>query len=64
MANEELVRRFGPPALEVTGASSGRTLTYSGKKGIVQLDLRDEKVSRISAMKPEQAAVILPSGQD
>jgi hypothetical protein len=64
MANEELVRRFGPPALEVTGASSGRTLTYSGKNGIVQLDLRDEKVSRISAMKSEQAAVVLPSGRD
>src|ERR1022692_136097 len=63
MANEELVRRFGPPSLEVIGASNGRLLTYSGKNGIIQLELRNEKVTLVSAMNPQQAAVVLPAGQ-
>jgi|SRR5580700_3842422 hypothetical protein len=60
MAREELLRRFGPPALEVMGASSGRTLTYSGKSGTVQLEVRDETVALVSGMSREQATVILP----
>jgi hypothetical protein len=63
MANDELIRRFGPPTLEVTGASGGRLLTYSGKNGIIQLELRNEKVSLISAMTPQQGGLILPVGQ-
>ena len=63
MANEELIRRFGPPSLEVIGASNGRLLTYSGKNGIIQLELRNEKVTLVSAMNPQQAAVVLPAGQ-
>ncbi|HTS31859.1 MAG TPA: hypothetical protein VMH81_38580 [Bryobacteraceae bacterium] len=61
---DEMTHRFGPPALEVTGASDVRMLTYHGKKGIVELDVKDGKVSRVSAMNPEQAAVVLPAGQD
>jgi len=60
MADEELVRRFGPPSLEVTGASSARLLTYSGKNGLFQLELRNQKVTRVTAMTPQQVAVILP----
>jgi hypothetical protein len=60
MASEELIRRFGPPALEVMGASSGRTLTYSGKSGTIQLELRDEKVASLGPMNRQQATVILP----
>jgi hypothetical protein len=59
MANEELFRRFGPPTLEVTGASNGRLMTYSGKNGIVQLELRNAKVTLITTMTPHQAAVVL-----
>jgi hypothetical protein len=62
MANDELIRRFGPPALEVTGAASGRTLTYSGKNGVIQLEMRYEKVALIAAMHPRQAGVLLPAG--
>jgi hypothetical protein len=60
MDSEELIRRFGPPALEVFGASSGRTLTYSGKSGTIQLELRDEKVALLGPMNRQQATVILP----
>jgi len=63
MANEELVRRFGPPTAEVTGASNGRLLTYSGKNGILQLEVRNEKVLQVVAMTPQQGAVMLPVGQ-
>ncbi|HEV3200564.1 MAG TPA: hypothetical protein VGZ73_21830 [Bryobacteraceae bacterium] len=44
MANDELIRRFGPPTIEVTGASGGRILTYSGKNAMIQLELRNQKV--------------------
>jgi hypothetical protein len=60
MDSEELIRRFGPPALEVVGASSGRTLTYSGKSGVIQLELRNEKVAFLGPMNRQQATVILP----
>jgi len=63
MANEELIRRFGPPALEVTGSSTGRLLTYYGKTDVVQLEVRDEKVTLIAARNSQQAAIILPAEQ-
>jgi hypothetical protein len=42
----ELVRRFGPPALEISG-EEGRSLTYSGKNGAFQLEVQGEKVASI-----------------
>lgn len=63
MATEELVRRFGPPALEVTGASSARTVSYWGKNGVVQLELRNDKVSLVGPMISRQATVVLPAAQ-
>lgn len=47
----ELVRRFGPPALEITGAA-GISLTYSGKDGTFQLEVQDRKVTSIEKPKP------------
>jgi hypothetical protein len=46
----ELVRRFGPPAMEITG-EAGRSLTYAGKAGTFQLEVRDDKVSSIEKPK-------------
>lgn len=46
----ELVHRFGPPALEITGAA-GRSLTYSGKNGAFQLGVQDQKVTSIEKPK-------------
>jgi hypothetical protein len=60
MASDELVRRFGPPTLEVTGASRRSTLTYAGKEGFIELQLQDEKVILVAAMKPRQTSLVLP----
>lgn len=60
LASDELIRRFGPPSLEVTGASSRRLLTYSGKEGVIELQLQDGKVILVAATKPRQNGVILP----
>jgi hypothetical protein len=48
---DELVRRFGPPALEISGAA-GRSLTYTGKDGTFQLEVQDGKVTSIEKPKP------------
>ncbi len=46
----ELVRRFGPPALEISG-EMGRFLTYSGKNRAFQLEVQDGKVTSVLAPK-------------
>lgn len=46
----ELLRRFGPPTLEITG-EAGKSLTYFGNSGAFQLDVRDEKVTSIEKAK-------------
>jgi hypothetical protein len=46
----ELVRRFGPPAMEITG-EAGKSLTYLGKAGTFQLEVRDDKVASIDKPK-------------
>jgi hypothetical protein len=46
----ELVRRFGPPAIEITG-ETGKSLTYLGKAGTFQLQVRDDKVASIDKPK-------------
>jgi len=46
----ELVRRFGPPAMEITG-EEGTSLSYAGKAGIVQLQVKDGKVALIEKPK-------------
>jgi hypothetical protein len=42
----ELVRRFGPPAMAITG-DTGTSLTYSGKAGTFLLEVREGKVASI-----------------
>jgi hypothetical protein len=46
----DLVRRFGPPTLEITG-EGGKSLTYARKSGAFQLEIRDDKVSSIDKPK-------------
>lgn len=50
MSYPELVRRFGPPALAITG-DEGRLLTYSGKSGSLQLEVQDDLVTSIQKPK-------------
>jgi hypothetical protein len=46
----ELVRRFGPPALEISG-ETGRSLTYAGKDGTFRLDVVGDQVTSIRKPK-------------
>ena len=46
MSYSELVRRFGPPSLEIT-IETGRTLTYSGKTGAFHVAVEDDRVSSV-----------------
>jgi hypothetical protein len=48
---EELVRRFGPPTMAITSAA-GRSLTYRGKDGVFQVEVRDGAVAAI--VKPHR----------
>jgi hypothetical protein len=46
----ELVRRFGPPAMSIT-SETGTSLTYTGKAGMFQLEVRDGKVASVEKPK-------------
>ena len=63
MARGELIERFGPPSLDVEGAAGLRTLSYKGKNNIYELEVREDKVSRITAMNSHQSALVLPGGK-
>ena len=47
MAYEELLRRFGPPALEFTLGPNRRTMSYVGKDGAVQVEFQSGKVTSL-----------------
>lgn len=61
-ANDELISRFGPPVLQITGGPNAKSWTFSSQGNIVQLDMQGEKVSTVDAMNPRQSAVTLPIG--
>jgi hypothetical protein len=56
---EELVRRFGPPSMEVTTRPDRRTLSYAAREGAVTVDLEDEKVVSTARAEARQSAVVL-----
>jgi hypothetical protein len=47
---EELVRRFGPPAMQIASANDAQTMSYVSHGAIVQLELQGGKV--VSMVKP------------
>jgi hypothetical protein len=51
MKYDELIRRFGPPAMAITNGADSRTFTYMSKAGPVQVEYADEKVT--AADKPK-----------
>jgi hypothetical protein len=57
---DELIRRFGPPALEVENVGGGKKLTYSSKAGSTQLEVKDGKVAAVNLPKAQQSVFILP----
>ena len=57
---EELVRRFGPPSMEVTTRPGRRTLSYAAREGAVAVDVENEKVvSAATAEARQSGAVVL-----
>jgi hypothetical protein len=57
---EALVDRFGPPSLEVAGEDGRKSLTYSGKDGSTQIEIKDGKISSITAVRPQSSVFVLP----
>jgi hypothetical protein len=51
ITREELLRRFGPPAMQITGEDGATAMTFGGG---VQVEVRDGKV--ISVSKPKTGA--------
>jgi hypothetical protein len=60
LAYDDLIERFGPPALEVAGAGGVKKLTYSSKNGSTQIEVKDGKVAAINTTKPQSAVFTLP----
>lgn len=50
LSYEELVRRFGPPAMSITSGAE-KSLTYPGKDGAFQVKVQDGKVASIAKPK-------------
>ena len=53
IASDELLRRFGPPAMQIAGADDLQTMTYIAGGAVVQLELQAGKV--ISVSKPAES---------
>ena len=49
---EELLRRFGPPALQIASGSEEQTMSYHSVGGVVQLELQGGKVVGVTKPKP------------
>jgi hypothetical protein len=49
---EELLRRFGPPALQIASGSEEQTMSYFSVGGVVQLELQGGKVITVAKPKP------------
>ena len=48
---DELIRRFGPPSMQITSGPDAKTLSYLTKNGFVQVECENGKVT--SADKPK-----------
>ena len=54
LAQDDLLRRFGPPAMQIASSSDAQTLTYVVAGGVVQVELQGGRV--ISVAKPKSGA--------
>jgi hypothetical protein len=57
---EVLVDRFGPAALEVAGEGGIRKLSYPGKTGSTQVEVKDGKVLAVNVPKAPAGVLVLP----
>jgi hypothetical protein len=52
IGREELVRRFGPPAMQIASGSDEQTMSYFSSGGVVHLELQAGKVVSVARPKP------------
>jgi hypothetical protein len=52
IGQEELLRRFGPPAMQIASGSDEQTMSYFSNGGVVQLELQGGKVIAVAGPKP------------
>ena len=57
---EEMVRRFGPPSMEITTGPGGRTVSYAAREGTVAVEVENDKVVTVTTPGARQSAVVLP----
>ncbi|HTP34612.1 MAG TPA: hypothetical protein VMJ75_20685 [Candidatus Acidoferrales bacterium] len=60
IAYEALIERFGPASLQTAGEDGIKRLTYSGKEGNTRIEVKDGKVSSITAVKQQSSVLVLP----
>ena len=60
MEYETLIERFGPAALEMAGEGGIRKLTYPGKEGSTQVEVKEGKVLAVNLPKPPAGVLLLP----
>ena len=61
LAYDELVQRFGPPAMEMTTAPGRKSLMYAGKDGATtSIEVQDGKVAAPEAPKPKAKPAATP----
>jgi hypothetical protein len=53
MAYDDLVERFGPPAMEMTTGPGGKSLMYVGMYGTTMIEVQDGRVATPEAPKPK-----------
>ena len=47
MGSDELLRRFGPPVMQIAGGGNATTMTYLSKAGMVQVELQGGKITSV-----------------
>jgi hypothetical protein len=52
IGQEELLRRFGPPAMQIASGSEEQTMSYISSGGVVQLEVQGGKVISVARPKP------------
>lgn len=57
---DSLIQRFGPAALEVAGEGGVKKLTYPGKDGSTQVEVKEGKVSAVNLPKAQPGVMTLP----
>jgi hypothetical protein len=53
----DLIRRFGPPSMQITAEDGACTLTYLGKGVQAELVVKDSKVGSVAVHRVQQAAL-------